>query len=624
MRRALAIGAVVLLTAPASALAAPFGELPFRPVNGAATCLNATGSPGELVRWTPRGAELLQASATGLAPVATIPLGSLGTCLDAETHPGGGGVVAGLGEGGLRVAVRDPGGAFSDPVTPYRGVGLFAAAASPRGDAVVAWTEPASPERATLRVARRGPGGTFGPPETLLADARIYAGLDVAVTGDGEALVVFSLRDGVRVTGARPGARFGAARPFPGAESFAEGALAANPDGRVLLAIPGSNRVTVFERVPGGDFVALPALAGGADSGVALALRPDGGAVIAWQDGVRRETVRAAIRDGAGAFSQPIHVAGPEREDSLSELGAGTYLSDGPPLDGLTLRAAFGPDGRALLAWGGEGGRAQLATVTAAGVTERHPFGGPVRDAFGTTPLLLADGTRAVAWTDRTTAFARGPFAGRVHLAIEGAADAITAPPPALRVGAPRDPTLRPGQALVLPVRCDAACDVRAKVGHNVQGVSIPRAGTALLRFEPYERAIAPRRPGPVGIRLTWSAPGARESRSREASVRLRRLPAPPVPRIENLRARRLEGGAVEVRWTTDVPTPDVFYGVYGTQNRSFARPGAIAVEVALGGPRRRTFRVRLEDAPTARYVHVHLFQRVGRERPSERVRIER
>ena len=52
MRLALALVALVF---PASAAAAPFGELPFRPVAGSATCLRATGVPGELVRWTRGG-----------------------------------------------------------------------------------------------------------------------------------------------------------------------------------------------------------------------------------------------------------------------------------------------------------------------------------------------------------------------------------------------------------------------------------------------------------------------------------------------------------------------------------------------------------------------------------------
>ena len=48
--RALAAAVAVTLALPAGAAADPFGELPFQPVAGIATCLRATGAPGELAR----------------------------------------------------------------------------------------------------------------------------------------------------------------------------------------------------------------------------------------------------------------------------------------------------------------------------------------------------------------------------------------------------------------------------------------------------------------------------------------------------------------------------------------------------------------------------------------------
>ena len=55
-------------------------------------------------------------------------------------------------------------------------------------------------------------------------------------------------------------------------------------------------------------------------------------------------------------------------------------------------------------------------------------LGSPVRPASGMTPLLLADGTRAVAWTDANEAESVPPYSGRTHLAVEGAADAPRRP----------------------------------------------------------------------------------------------------------------------------------------------------------------------------------------------------
>ncbi len=52
--------------AAVAALAAPFGELPFRPVGAGANCLGPTGAPGELARAAPGGVEFLTATAAGL------------------------------------------------------------------------------------------------------------------------------------------------------------------------------------------------------------------------------------------------------------------------------------------------------------------------------------------------------------------------------------------------------------------------------------------------------------------------------------------------------------------------------------------------------------------------------
>ena len=69
MRRlSLLIAAAVALLAPGGAAAAPFGELPSGRSRGAATCLRATGAPGELVRQTKASVVLLRADASGLTP----------------------------------------------------------------------------------------------------------------------------------------------------------------------------------------------------------------------------------------------------------------------------------------------------------------------------------------------------------------------------------------------------------------------------------------------------------------------------------------------------------------------------------------------------------------------------
>jgi hypothetical protein len=76
------------------------------------------------------------------------------------------------------------------------------------------------------------------------------------------------------------------------------------------------------------------------------------------------------------------------------------------------------------------------------------------------------------------------------------------------------------------------------------------------------------------------------------------------VPRILGASARR-DGDDVVVRWRTDGPVLDAYFGVYGTRERT--RESDV---VAVGVPRQRTgrtFSVRLRNARAARYVWIRL-----------------
>ena len=155
MRRA-AAGIIAALALPAPAASASFGELPFRPVSGAPVCLAPTGTPGGLVRWTPQGAELLDATAAGLVPQTALALGALRTCPAAAIDASGAGVVAGGTSKGLRVAVRDPGGGWAAPVSlsSARAASRTANRSSPSPAAVRAGAA------STFACARRAPSAT--------------------------------------------------------------------------------------------------------------------------------------------------------------------------------------------------------------------------------------------------------------------------------------------------------------------------------------------------------------------------------------------------------------------------------------------------------------------------------
>src|SRR3954447_7318949 len=210
--RALVLVLLLGAALPATASAAPFGELPFRPVAGSAKCLDTTGAPGELVRDTDSGSELLRATATGLTSLGTAaPAGEGGfLCAHAATAASGAGVIAqralSIEKGTFSVAaqVRDPGGAWS-PAQSLAGskgdADSLAAAVSEHGDGAVAWTQAdtdddVGPHR--LLLARRAPGGPLGAPVVV---ARSKAGVRgpgvrLAYSADGGLIAVWWHEEG--------------------------------------------------------------------------------------------------------------------------------------------------------------------------------------------------------------------------------------------------------------------------------------------------------------------------------------------------------------------------------------------------------------------------------------------
>ncbi|HEY6889263.1 MAG TPA: hypothetical protein VI300_15825, partial [Solirubrobacter sp.] len=405
---------------------------------------------------------------------------------------------------------------------------------------------------------------------------------------------------------------FGAPRRLGAGAIFADHlALAVGGDGQALLALPAGVGLLVFERKPGGAFVRrkIPGVVGAVDA--AAAIGPDGAAVLAWQIG---DGVSLMRRAAGAAFGRPEELTGlgEPQVNGGGEAILTITQGDGPPGDGQPpLRVLLGADGRAVLTWAAQNRVAHVATAGPTGAPQLERLGSPLRDPVGLTPLLLAGGTPAVAWSDE--AFSRAQLAPRVHLAVEGVPAATREAVPALDVGAPRDASLRPAQSLVLPVRCSAACDVRARTGNGILDpqFTLSDAGTVQLRIDPFGEPVAPAKPGRVKIKLSWGAPGAHVAQERTISVRLRRLPAPPFPRLLDVRARRAKGGVVDVRWRTDVRARDATFSVIGTHSRSLGAHGPSTSASARGTGQRR-FHVRLTGAARTRWVRVAVDQAVG------------
>ena len=198
-----------------------------------------------------------------------------------------------------------------------------------------------------------------------------------------------------------------------------------------------------------------------------------------------------------------------------------------------------------------------------------------------------------MAWTDNDAKDAHG----RVHVAVEGAAEAADVPAPAVRVTVPKRRVLGRTARLMLPVTCSAACDVRVHVEGSLDAsatLSLARAGRGELELRSALAPIAPLRPGPVKILLRYGAPGARHATARTFTPTLSRRPGPRVPRVDGLSARR-DGGRVSVRWHTRTAAhPDRFF-VFG-----FDADGQPIAFGEVDGAQRTRFETEIADPKRA------------------------
>ena len=402
-----------------------------------------------------------------------------------------------------------------------------------------------------IRVARRSAGGAFGAPEDIVPwrAYAAYGDVQVGMAADGETLVVSGeptgTRTGYRARFGRPGTPLGA----PQRLAFG-GLLGMGPDGRALVVKANGGGVTVLERPPGSPGFTAPQVLNdtGGPIDPAVAFGADGRTVVAWHEPYDG-TVGAVVREpGATGFGAPIVVVPAPRNGG----GFGFSLSDGGPEELPNLQAAIASDGRVRLAWPHKGGGAATATLAGAAVVERQMLGGRLR---GRRRAVAADARRRTrrARVDQPRRHVRGqpgPSALRGRRRRRRARRRPRRGSPSARRAGPR---CRPADPLVLPVRCSAACDLSVTIpGRSpyVVGHALARAGTVNVEIRPFGRALAAAR-GTTAVLIRSSAPGSPTVASKTARLRLRRLPAPPVPRVVDVRTRRLSGGRLEVRWRT-------------------------------------------------------------------------
>ena len=610
----LALALLILAAMPAAAEAAPFGELPPVAVTNAARCLRATGAPGEVVRWAPQGAEFLQATASGFGAPVKIGLGdSFLECPVAVAQPTGAAVVIQRVDDGIAFAVREPGGTWGPTqlIAPEDGHTLDnpVAAISPRGDVAVAWTDTTLVHddlAARVLVMRRPAGGKFGAPIELqkrtsyeLAKPRVALG----VQDDGTVLALWNPdnpddkeRELVQFASAAPGAPFGPATRLSSNLELHEFSLTTAPDGRAIAIIDEGAHTRVLERAPGGAFARV------ADLGyteaffgqVAVALRPDGAAIVAWQDLLHLQ-VMAIRRTSLGPFGKPERVGARPEDPYGEELS--DFVGDAPTdHEGRGLAAAFAGDGRPVLTWAPSTTLGLLDWTAATVATfpgDVQALSGPLRDADSVTPVILADGGAAVAWSDVSS----GGDA-HLHLAIEGAPAAAEPPAPRVEIG--RIEQIRHG--LAVPFRCSAACDVRATVPEGVSGTrSLRAAGSGRLKLLPDFDPIMLTRPDSVAVQVLTGAAGARAATSRTVTAKLR---VPRLPRFEGLAAVR-RGKRIVVTWHTASPLRRASVIGIASPTRTPADPFFGSV---VEGKGKRHFRLKVDAAFGKRYVQLFLF----------------
>jgi hypothetical protein len=322
-------------------------------------------------------------------------------------------------------------------------------------------------------------------------------------------------------------------------------------------------------------------------------LRPDGAAIVAWRDSDSQ--VIALRRDGPGRFQAPEKV-GPRPEDPF-DTDAPDEDTRGTPSDpeGGYLQAAFAPDGRPVLTWS-PSRTTGLLTWAGADVTTFdgavQTLGGPLRDADSITPVILADGTPAVAWSD--VAPGGDPH---LHLAIAGATETPDPPSPRIQLG--RVTQIRGG--LELPFRCSAPCDVRATVrgGSGGKG-SLRAAGSGRLRIEPVGEGIVLVRPDSVPVQVLTGASGARTAGRVKLTARLR---VSRTPRVIGLKAVR-RGTYVVITWHGDRLRSKT--SVVAMSSRTRARVDNPVGKVVHGKGQRR-FRVVVDPLDGERYIQLYL-----------------
>lgn len=396
------------------------------------------GAPAPLVA---RACPARSAHGTGWQAPATLSARSANPAL--AVAPDGDVAVAAGGADGVRVRVRRAGQRSFGAPTLLGAVnaGSIQIAIDGAGRVIVAWqtSPPGQGQASVIQAAVSDVRGHFASPQTLRTitgpEAASAHSLALAADRAGDATVVWSLRTSIEAA-TRPAG--GAFTPpgvvwssAPGAFEMSYGhALGMDDRGDVLLAWPvirvQSVTLQAAAAPAGAGFAAPVTLASATLSlrGAAVAVAPDGSAIVAWtQREGRFLRTMIARRSDDGSFSAPAAVSAPqaavasvipavaavgggavvawaERGEGAARVGVATLDATGAVRrqaltayrgDVAAIEAAIDPRGDAAVAWDlrcGRAGRRIMASTRRAG----HPFG-PGQVASGPDPWVQMFGS---------------------------------------------------------------------------------------------------------------------------------------------------------------------------------------------------------------------------------------
>jgi len=627
MRRLALLAAVVAAAFAPSAAGAAWTETATYdvPGGGIADCLRAAGTErlallGSLERIsTPT--DLLGLQGDRLAPLATSTLGWLPDCPEIAPADGAPPLAAGFvllprGRGrfdtALRVAPLGEAPQTLEHVADDSSIGVPSVATAPGGAAVVAWIQRKglAEHSRVMAAVRRSADTPFAAPTAVEGapgnHGYAVAGIDTA----GRVVVAWRtesprnfLQQTVHVAVADESGRFGPPRALARTRGGSL-ALAVAPDGRALLVAEGLDGLHAYERLPGqADFTRVPLPSVPYVQDLAVALNPDGGAVIAYR--TDPWSTAALVRPAGGAFSEGGDIAvrrlgnfRPTESAFASPLVSSLGTHAEPPNDmaGQDLAVALTPSGQMLMTWvqDEEGERVASAYVTRGTLTDGFGtpshVGGACRSATAARPLRFDDDALGVAWTDDARVDTkqgelRRLGGGRAHIARDlapGGPSASAPAAPRMRARLMGPPALRATEPLRVRVRCERACDVRAVAtartlpqpwwsygrrggARQVLDASdaLPTGGETTLRLDPENGSNAagargfPRTP----IVVLACTPGNAVAERIELPAP-RALPPGRIPSVTGLAARR-RGDLVQATWRTTAPARRMHFTAY-------------------------------------------------------------